>query len=254
MFSSVQSLSGVKLFAIPWTTARQASLSITNSWSLLKLMSIKPMCHPTISSSIIPFSSFLQSSPASGSFQMSQFFASGGQSTGAWVLPMSIQDWFPLGFTCLIPLQSKGLSRVFSNTTVQKHQFFGAQLSLWSNSHIHTRLLTNAFSIAVATPSNFWGLHHAILNICFSTLTWPGFDPWVGKTPWRMNWQSTPVFLSGELHGQRSLVSYSLWGRKESDTTEQKTLSLSTPNACFHFVPVFPLFCWVMWEEGCWAF
>ena len=89
-------------------------------------------CHPTISSSVVPFSSCLQSCPASGSFQMSQFFASGGQSIGASasasVLPMNIQDWFPLGQTELISLQSKGLPRVFSNTTVQKHQFFGAQI------------------------------------------------------------------------------------------------------------------------------
>ena len=101
--------------------------------------------HPTISSSVVPFSSCLQSFPASGSFQMSQLFASGGQRTGASasasVLPMNIQDWFPLGLTGLISLQSKGLSRVFSNSTVQKHQSFGAQLSLWSNSHIHTFLL-----------------------------------------------------------------------------------------------------------------
>ena len=101
-------------------------------------------CHPTISSSIIPFSC-LQSFPASGSFHMSQFFASSGQSIGvlvsASVLPMSIQDWFPLGWTGWISLQSKGLSRVFSNTTVQKHQFLGTQLSLSSNSHIHTWLL-----------------------------------------------------------------------------------------------------------------
>ena len=102
-------------------------------------------CHPTISSSVIPFSSCLQSFPASGSFSMSQFFASGGQSIGVSastsVLPMNIQDWFPLGLTDLISLQSKGLSRVFSNTTVQKHQFFSTQSSLWSNSHIHTWLL-----------------------------------------------------------------------------------------------------------------
>ena len=102
-------------------------------------------CHPTISSSVVPFSSWLQSFPASGSFLMSQFFASGGQSIGASasasVLPMNIQDLFPLGLTSLISLQSKGLSRVFSNTTVQKHQFFGTQLSLWSNSHIHIWLL-----------------------------------------------------------------------------------------------------------------
>ena len=101
-------------------------------------------CHPTISSSVIPFSSCLQSFPASGSFPMSQFFASGGQSieasASASVLPMNIQDWFPLGWTGLISLKSKGLSRVFSNTIVQKHQF-SAQLSLWSDSHIHTWLL-----------------------------------------------------------------------------------------------------------------
>ena len=90
--------------------------------------------HPTISSSVISFSSYLQSFPASGSFQMSQFFASGGQiigvSASASVLPMNIQDWFPLGWTGWISLQSKGLSRVFSNTMVEKHQFFSAQLSL----------------------------------------------------------------------------------------------------------------------------
>ena len=90
-------------------------------------------CHPTISSSIVPFSSCPQSFPASGSFQMSQLFTSGGQSTGvlasASVLPMNIQDWFPLRWTGWISLQSKGLSRVFSNTTVQKHQFFGTQPS-----------------------------------------------------------------------------------------------------------------------------
>jgi len=91
-------------------------------------------CHSTISSSVIPFSSCLQSFPASGSFQMSQFFASGGQSIGVSastsVLSMNIQDWFPLGWTGWISLQSKGLSRVFSNTTIKKHHFFGAQLSL----------------------------------------------------------------------------------------------------------------------------
>ena len=116
----------------PWTAARQASLSITNFWRLLRLMSIT--CHPTISSSVVPFSSCLQSFPASGTFPISLFFASGGQSIGvsasASVLPTNIQDSFPLGWTGLISLQSKGLSRVFSNTTVQKHQFFSTQLSL----------------------------------------------------------------------------------------------------------------------------
>ena len=102
-------------------------------------------CHPAISSSVVPFFSCLQSFPASGSLPMSHFFESGGQSIGASasvaVLPMNIHDSYLLGWTGLISLQSKGLSRAFCNTTVQKHQFFGAQLSLWSNSHIHTWLL-----------------------------------------------------------------------------------------------------------------
>ena len=97
-------------------------------------------CHPAISSFVVPFSSCPQSLPASGSFLMNQFFASGGQGIGgsasASVLPMNIQDWFPLGWTGLFSLQYKGLSRVFFNTTVQKHQFFGTQLSLWSNSQV----------------------------------------------------------------------------------------------------------------------
>ena len=101
-------------------------------------------CHPTISSDF-PFSSHLQSFPASGSFLLSQFFASGGQNIGASasasVFPMNIQDWFILWLTGWITLQSKILSRFFSITTVQKHQFFRAQLSLWSNSHTHTWLL-----------------------------------------------------------------------------------------------------------------
>ena len=99
-------------------------------------------CHPAISSSVIPFSFCPQSLPASGSFPMSQLFAWGGQSTGvsalASILPMNIQDWPPLEWTGWTSLQSKGLSRVFSNTTVQKHQFFSAQISSQSNSHIHT--------------------------------------------------------------------------------------------------------------------
>ena len=126
-FSSVQLLSPVQLFVTPWIATYQASLSITNSRSLLKLMSIelvKPSNHLLC----------LQSFPASGSFQMGQFFASGGHSIGvsasASVLPMNIQDWFPLGWTGWVSLLSKGLTRVFSNTTVQKHQFFEAQLSL----------------------------------------------------------------------------------------------------------------------------
>ena len=100
---------------------------------------LNPWCHQTISSSVIPFSSQLQSFPASGSFQMSQLFASGSQSIEgsalASVLPMNIQDWLPLGWTGWISLQSKGLSRVFSNTTVQKHQFFGSAFFIVQLSH-----------------------------------------------------------------------------------------------------------------------
>ena len=126
----------------PWTAAHQASLSFTIYWNLLKLM-LNHWCHLTSSFSVVPFSSCLQSFPASGSFPMSRLFALGGQSIGvsASVLPMNIQDLFPLGLIVLISLQSKGLSRVFSNTTVQKHQFFGTQPSLWSSFHIHTGLL-----------------------------------------------------------------------------------------------------------------
>ena len=123
-------------------TACQISLSITNSRSLPNSCPLSRWCHLTISSSVVPFSSCLQSFPASGSFQMSQLFASGGWnigvSTSTSILPMNTQDWFPLGWTGWISLQSKALSRVFSNTTVQKHQFIGTQLSLYSNSHIHT--------------------------------------------------------------------------------------------------------------------
>ena len=97
-------------------------------------------CHPTISSSVITFSSCPQSFPTSGSFPMSWLFASGGHSIGASasasVLPLNIQSWFPLGLTGLISLQSKGLSNIFYRTTIRKHQFFGAQPSLWSSSHI----------------------------------------------------------------------------------------------------------------------
>ena len=132
-FSSVQSLSRVWLFATPWTAVRQASLSITNTWSLLRLMSIELVMPSTISSSVVPFSSRLQSFPASGSFPRSQYFASGGQSIGvsasASVFAVNVQDWSPLGLTGWISLQAKGFSRVFSNTTVQKHQFFDVQLS-----------------------------------------------------------------------------------------------------------------------------
>ena len=107
--------------------------------------SLSQWCHPTISSSVVPFSSCLQSFPALGSFTVNQLFISGGQSIGASasasVLLMNIQDWFPLGLTGLISLLYKGFSRVFSSTTIWKHKFFSAQPSLWSNSHICTWLM-----------------------------------------------------------------------------------------------------------------
>ena len=141
-FSSVQSLSHVRLFVTPWIAARQASLSITNSRSSLKLRPSSQWCHPAISSSVVLFSSCPQSLPASESFPMSQLFTWRGQSTGvsalASFLPKKSQGWSPSEWTGWISLQSKGLSRIFSNTTLQKHQFFGAQLSSQSNSHIHT--------------------------------------------------------------------------------------------------------------------
>ena len=144
-FSSVQSLSHVWLSKTPWIAAHQAPLSITNSRNSLRLKSIESvmpsshliLCHPLLFLPPIP--------PSIRSFPMTQLFAWGGQSTGvsalASVLPKNTQDWSPLEWTGWIPLQSKGLSRVFSNTTVQKHQFFGAQLSSQSYSHIHTWLL-----------------------------------------------------------------------------------------------------------------
>ena len=126
-------------------------------------------CHPTISSSVVPFTSCLQSFLALGSFPMSWLFASGGQSIGvstsASVLPVNIQDWFPLGLTGWISLQSKGLSRVFSNTTVQKHQFFGTQLSLQSNSHIYTWLLGKTIAL---TGQTFVG---KVMSLLFKMLS-----------------------------------------------------------------------------------
>ena len=126
MFGSLQThgLQHTRL-PCPSPTPRPCSNSCPLSW----------WCHPTILSSVVPFSYCLQSFPVSGSFPMSQFFASGVQSIGASasVLPMNIGDWFPLGLPNLISLQSKGCSRVLTNTTVQKHKLFGTQFSLWSN-------------------------------------------------------------------------------------------------------------------------
>ena len=143
--SSVQSLSHVRLFATHEPQhARPPSPSPTPGVHPDSHPSSQ-WCHPAISSPVVPFSSCLQSLPASGTFPVSQLFTWGGQSTGVWalasLLPMNTQDGSSLGWTGWISLQSKGLSRVFSNTTVQKHQFFSAQPSSQSNSHIHTWLL-----------------------------------------------------------------------------------------------------------------
>ena len=131
---SVHSLSQVSLFVTPWTVGTRPPCLSPTPRACSNSCLLSQWCHPTISTSVVPFSSHLQSFPASGSFPMSQFFESGSQSIGvsasALVLPMNNQNWFPLGWTGWISSQSKGLSRVFSNTTVQKHQFFSAQLSL----------------------------------------------------------------------------------------------------------------------------
>ena len=144
VFVVVKLLSCVQLFVTPWTVqrARLPSLSLfpgvcSNSCSLSQ------WCYSAVSSSVVPFFSCLQSFPASWFFPVSWLFASGGQTIGASasVSVMNIQGWFPLTVTGLISLQSKGLSRVFSSTTVWKHQFFGVQPSLWSSTHICIWLL-----------------------------------------------------------------------------------------------------------------
>ena len=165
----------------PSPTPRGHSDSCPSSW----------WCHPAISCSVVPFSSCPQSLPASGSFPMSQLFAWGGQSIGvsalASFLPENTQDWSPSEWTCWISLQSKGLSRVFSNTTVQKHQFS-------------------------STPE-------AVKLFGADTRQEPFSRPFLPLS-WRRKRQPTPVFLPGESQGQRSLVGCHLWGRTESDTTD----------------------------------
>ena len=141
-FSSVQSLSCVRLFATPWSQHARLPCPSPTPGVHSDSCPSSQWCHPTISSSVVPFSSCPQSLPASESFPMSQLFTWGGQSTGvsalASFLPKKSQGWSSSEWTGWISLQSKGLSRVFSNTTVQKHQFFCAQPSSQSNSHIHT--------------------------------------------------------------------------------------------------------------------
>ena len=165
--SSVQSLSHVWLFVTPWIAARQASLrqllKFTQTHAHRVGDAIQPS-HP-LSSPSLPAP---QALPASGSFPMSQLFTSGGQSTGvsasASVLPMNIKDWFPLGCTGWISLQSKGLSRVFSNNTVQKHQFFSAQLSSQSDSHPY---MTTGKTIALTK----WTFVGKVMSLLFNMLS-----------------------------------------------------------------------------------
>ena len=146
-FSSVQSLSRVRLFATPWMQYTRPPCPSPTLRVYPNPCPSSQWCHPAISSSVIPFFSCLQTFPTSGSFQMSQLFATGGQNIGVSALTsdlrMNTQDWFPLEWTGWISLQSNRLSRVFSNTTVQKHQFFCTQLSSQSNFHIHTWPLEN---------------------------------------------------------------------------------------------------------------
>ena len=165
-FSSVQSLSCVQLFVTPWTTACQASLSITNSWSLLKLTSIESempsnhpiLCHPLL----LPPSIF----PSIRVFPVSQLFTSGGQSIGASVsasgFPMNIQGWLPLGLTGLISLKSKGLSRVFSSTTIWKHQF--SAFSIVQLSHLY---ITTGKTIALT----IWTIASKAMSLLFNMLS-----------------------------------------------------------------------------------
>ena len=141
-------------FATTWTAALWAPLSLTVSQSWSNSCLLNQWCYLTISSSAIPFNL-----PASGSLPVSQLFASGGQSIGASasVLPMNIQGCFPLGLTGLVPSQSEGFSRVFSSTTIQKHQFFGAQPSLWPISHIHIWLLEKTIALTIQTFCQRYG-------------------------------------------------------------------------------------------------
>ena len=132
-------------------------------------------CHPTISSSVVPFSSRLQSFPASGSFQMSQFFATGGQSIGVSastsILPMNIQDWFYLGWTGWISLQSKGLSRVFSNTTVQKHQFKKKSINSSVLSFLHSPTLTSILDTGKTIALTRWTFVGKVMSLLFNMLS-----------------------------------------------------------------------------------
>ena len=168
--------------------------------------------------SVASFCSCPQSFPASGSFPMNWLFLSGGQSFGALVsasvLPMSIQGWFPLGWTGWISLLSKGLSRIFSKTTAPNHQFFSAQPSLEKATATHSSTL--AWQIPwTEEPGRLQSM--GSLGVGYNWATSLSLFTFMH---WRRKWQPTPVFLPGESQGQRSLVGCRLWGPTESDTTE----------------------------------
>ena len=176
----VQELSHVRLFAIPWTAACQASRSFTSPEVYSNSCPLSWWCHPTISSSVIPFSSCLQSFPASGSFPTRQLLASSDQSIGisasVSVLPMNVQGWFPLGWTALISLQSKGLSRVCFRSTTQKHQFFGAQHSLlsisidiWVTAKFGVWFWLWAVVKFLWVKDNWWHLWENLWNVSLAT-------------------------------------------------------------------------------------
>ena len=166
----VQSLSSVWLCA-PWTAAPRLPCPSLSPGVCSDSCTLSQWYHPTISSSVIPFSSCPQSFPASGSFPMSQFFPSSGQSIGdsasSSVPPMNIHDWFPLGLTGLTSSQSRGFSRVFSSTTIRKHQYFGTQPSLFSSSYICTWLLKKNIALTIC---NFVG---KVMSLLFNMM--PGF-------------------------------------------------------------------------------
>ena len=164
----IQSLSCVQLFATPWTAAYQASLSLSISWSFLKFRSIESvmLCNHLIF--FYPLLLWLSIFPSFRVFPIGHLFSSGGQSIGvsasASVLPMNIQDWFPLGLIGWISLESKGFSRVLSNSTIQKQQFFSTQPSLWSISHIHTHLLGKRVAFTI------WTFVSKIMSVLFNML------------------------------------------------------------------------------------
>ena len=176
-----------------WTAAHRASLSITNSWSLPKLMSIESMmpsnhlilCRPLI---LLP-SIFLSIRVFSNELVLHIRWPKYWSSASASVLPMSIQNWFPLGWTGWISSQSKGLSRVFSNTTIQKHQFFGTQLSLWSNSHVHTWLDVMTGKTIALTRQTFVG---KVMSLLFNMLSRLGIV-FLPRSKWLViSWLQSP--------------------------------------------------------------